>query len=123
MIAAQGGDAGVVDEPGRLPQAPLTLPVPAWTGGVVTAIDAESIGTAVMALGAGRAKREDRIDPAVGLILRRKVGDAVSRGDALAEIHAAGAAQGTEVAGRVQAAYTLGREAPPARPLIHDVVN
>jgi thymidine phosphorylase len=123
MIAAQGGDAGVVDEPGRLPRSAVTLPVPAWTDGIITAIDAENIGTAVMALGAGRAKREDRIDPAVGLVLRRKVGAAVSRGDVLAEIHAAGAAQGTEVAGRVQAAYTIGREAPPPRPLIHDVVN
>jgi pyrimidine-nucleoside phosphorylase len=123
MIAAQGGDAGVVDDPGRLPRSAVTLPVPAWTDGIITAIDAENIGTAVMALGAGRAKREDRIDPAVGLVLRRKAGAAVSRGDVLAEIHAADAAQGTEVAGRVQAAYTIGREAPPPRPLIHDVVN
>jgi thymidine phosphorylase len=113
----------VVDEPQRLPQAAVTLPVPAWTEGIVRAIDAEGIGTAAMALGAGRVKREDRINPAVGIILRRKVGDAVSRGDPLADVFAADAAQGTEVAGRVQAAYTIGRDAPPPRPLIHEVVG
>jgi pyrimidine-nucleoside phosphorylase len=123
LIGAQGGDAGVVDEPQRLPQAAVRLPVPAWTEGIVRAIDAEGIGAAAMALGAGRAKREDRINPAVGIILRRKVGDPVSRGDPVADVLAADAAQGTEVAGRVQAAYTIGRDAPPPRPLIHEVVG
>ncbi|HEY3248973.1 MAG TPA: pyrimidine-nucleoside phosphorylase [bacterium] len=123
MIGAQGGDSGVVDDPNRLPHAAVTLPVPAWTDGVVTTIDAERIGSAAMALGAGRARKEDKIDPAAGLVLRRKVGDAVARGEPVAEIHAADAARGTEVAARVQAAYTIGRERPTARPLIHEVVE
>ncbi len=123
MIDAQGGDSRVVDDPQRLPQAAVSVPVPAWTSGIVTAIDAGRIGLAAMTLGAGRTRKEDVIDPGVGVVLRRKVGDAVSRGDPIADVHAADAGRGTEVAARVQAAYTIGPEAPAPRSLIHDVVG
>lgn len=123
LIDAQGGDGRVVEEPDRLPQAPVTLPVPAEADGTVAAIDAERLGTAAMALGAGRTRKDERIDPAVGLVLRRKVGDPVARGDILAEVYAADRAQGTGAVGRVRSAYTIGRAAPPPRPLIHGVVT
>lgn len=123
LIDAQGGDGRVVEEPDRLPQAPVTLPVPAEADGTVAAIDAERLGTAAMALGAGRTRKDERIDPAVGLVLRRKVGDPVARGDILAEVYAADRAQGAGAVGRVRSAYTIGRAAPPPRPLIHGVVT
>ncbi|WP_025719437.1 pyrimidine-nucleoside phosphorylase [Paenibacillus sp. 1-18] len=88
FIANQGGDASVVDHPERLPQAQYLIEVPAKQDGVVAEIVADEIGTAAMLLGAGRATKESEIDLAVGLMLNKKVGDAVKKGDSLATIHA-----------------------------------
>lgn len=88
FIANQGGDASVVDHPERLPQAQYRIEVPAKQDGVVAEIVADEIGTAAMLLGAGRATKESEIDLAVGLMLNKKVGDAVKKGDSLVTIHA-----------------------------------
>ncbi|MDQ0496840.1 pyrimidine-nucleoside phosphorylase [Paenibacillus brasilensis] len=88
FIANQGGDASVVDHPERLPQAQYLIEVPAKQDGVVAEIVADEIGTAAMLLGAGRATKESEIDLAVGLMLNKKVGDAVKKGDSLVTIHA-----------------------------------
>ena len=88
FIAAQGGDASVVDNPEKLPQAKYTFEVPAKETGYVAKIEAEDIGTAAMLLGAGRATKESTIDLAVGLVLRKKVGDQVQEGESLVTIYA-----------------------------------
>jgi pyrimidine-nucleoside phosphorylase len=88
FIANQGGDASVVDHPENLPQAQYLIEVPAKQDGVVAEIVADEIGTAAMLLGAGRATKESEIDLAVGLMLNKKVGDAVQKGDSLVTIHA-----------------------------------
>ncbi|MBE0336700.1 pyrimidine-nucleoside phosphorylase [Paenibacillus sp. 23TSA30-6] len=88
FIANQGGDASVVDHPERLPQAQYLIEVPAKQDGVIAEIVADEIGTAAMLLGAGRATKESEIDLAVGLMLNKKVGDAVKVGDSLVTIHA-----------------------------------
>lgn len=88
FIAAQGGDPLVVDEPARLPQAKFITEIPAKQAGYVAKIEAEDIGTAAMLLGAGRATKESEIDLAVGLVLRKKVGDAVEAGESLVTVHA-----------------------------------
>ncbi|ADM71905.1 Pyrimidine-nucleoside phosphorylase [Paenibacillus polymyxa E681] len=88
FIANQGGDASVVDHPERLPQAQYLIEVPAKQDGVVAEIVADEIGTAAMLLGAGRATKESEIDLAVGLMLNKKVGDTVQKGDSLVTIHA-----------------------------------
>ena len=88
FITAQGGDASVVDDPSRLPQAKYQIEVPAKEAGFVAKIEAEDIGTAAMLLGAGRATKESEIDLAVGLVLRKKVGDAVAEGESLLTIFA-----------------------------------
>ncbi|CAG7641841.1 pyrimidine-nucleoside phosphorylase [Paenibacillus allorhizosphaerae] len=87
MIAAQGGDAGVVDDTKRLPEARFRVAVPAPSDGNVAAIDAESLGLTAMLLGAGRATKEDRIDLAVGLKLAKRVGDVVREGETIAELY------------------------------------
>jgi thymidine phosphorylase len=97
--------------------------VPALTQGIVGAIDGEAVGLAAMGLGAGRAKKDDVIDPGVGIILRRKVADRVGRGEALAEIHAPDAPRAEEAVRQVQAAYHIGHAPPGPRPLIHEVVR
>jgi pyrimidine-nucleoside phosphorylase len=88
FIANQGGDASIVDHPERLPQAQYLIEVPAKQDGVVAEIVADEIGTAAMLLGAGRATKESEIDLAVGLMLNKKVGDAVKTGESLVTIHA-----------------------------------
>lgn len=88
FIAAQGGDASVVEDPSRLPQAKFEISVPAKQSGYVAKIEAEDIGTAAMLLGAGRATKESEIDLAVGLVLHKKVGDQVAQGESLLTIYA-----------------------------------
>ncbi|KXZ23293.1 thymidine phosphorylase [Bacillus nakamurai] len=84
----QGGDGSVVDDPSKLPQAAYKIDVPAKEAGVVSEIVADEIGVAAMLLGAGRATKEDDIDLAVGIMLRKKVGDKVEKGEALVTLYA-----------------------------------
>ncbi|MCB2294473.1 pyrimidine-nucleoside phosphorylase [Clostridium algoriphilum] len=87
FIKNQGGDASIVDNPCKLPQAKYKIDVPALASGVVSNMVADEIGIAAMLLGAGRATKDDKIDLAVGLMLRRKVGDMVEKGEALVTIY------------------------------------
>lgn len=87
FLSSQGGDASVVDSPDKLPKAKYQFEFEAETEGYVSEIIADSIGTAAMLLGAGRATKESSIDLAVGLVLRKKVGDKVSKGESLVTIH------------------------------------
>lgn len=123
MVQAQRGDPACIDDPERLPKAPVTLPVPALGTGVVASINAERIGLAAMRLGAGRAKKEDKIDPAVGIVLMKKTGEKVSKGEPLAQIHARDQAGVDQTLLLVQAAYTIGHSVPPTRPLIHEIIT
>ncbi|ACP15636.1 pyrimidine-nucleoside phosphorylase [Bacillus anthracis str. A0488] len=84
----QGGDSSIVDNPEKMPQAKYVIDVPAKTSGVISNIVADEIGIAAMLLGAGRATKEDEIDLAVGLMLRKKVGDAVKEGEPFVTIYA-----------------------------------
>lgn len=86
MVEAQGGDPGVIDDPARLPQARLRETLKAPTEGYVRSLDARPLGLAAVELGAGRARRDERVDPAVGLLLRKKVGDKVAQGEPLLEL-------------------------------------
>lgn len=89
LIAAQHGDARVADDPSLLPQAPVRLELPSPAAGFVQRIRAESIGRSAMLLGAGRETKEDAIDPAAGIVLLKKAGDAVKAGEPLAVLHTA----------------------------------
>lgn len=122
MIEAQGGDPEVVEHPERLPRAKVERPVPARADGFVTGIDAEAIGYAAIALGAGRARAGDRIDPGAGIMLERKVGQAVRRGDALVLLRAADEARMAEAGRRILEAYRIGPEAPGTPSLVLDVI-
>ncbi|MGY8623350.1 pyrimidine-nucleoside phosphorylase [Bacillus safensis] len=88
FLENQGGDSSIVDQPEKLPQAPYKIEVPAKESGVVAEIVADEIGVAAMILGAGRATKEDEIDLSVGIMLNKKVGDRVEKGDSLVTLHA-----------------------------------
>ncbi|WP_099360597.1 pyrimidine-nucleoside phosphorylase [Fredinandcohnia onubensis] len=87
FLSSQGGDPSVVDSPDKLPKAKYQFEFEAESEGYVSEIIADSIGTAAMLLGAGRATKESSIDLAVGLVLRKKIGDKVSKGESLVTIH------------------------------------
>ncbi|WP_025729112.1 pyrimidine-nucleoside phosphorylase [Atopobacter phocae] len=87
FVEHQGGDVSAVDHPEQMIQTKHVIELPAKTSGYVTRLAAENIGVAAMKLGAGRAKKEDPIDYAVGFILNKKVGDAVKEGESLVTIY------------------------------------
>lgn len=87
FLQSQGGDPTIVDDPSKLPQAQFIFELEAKEDGFVTEIVADEIGTAAMLLGAGRATKESTIDLAVGLLLNKKIGDEVKKGDSLVTIH------------------------------------
>ena len=88
LVRAQDGDVEMIERPERLPRARLVQDVPAPRGGYIAGVNAAEIGLTSVELGAGRAKKGDSIDYAVGLIAHRKVGDAVSAGEPLFTVHA-----------------------------------
>jgi pyrimidine-nucleoside phosphorylase len=120
MVEAQGGDPRVVDDPeGVLPRAPVVLPIEADRGGVLAQVDAEQIGLASGALGAGRVRKGDAIDPAVGIVVRSKIGDALEAGQRIGEVHARDEGSAAQAVRRVLAACTLAEDAVEAPPLVH----
>ncbi len=88
VVAAQGGDARQIEDPSRLPTAPVRAVLPAPRATHLAALDTERIGMASVRLGAGRTRKGDAIDHAVGLVLLAKVGDRVEAGQPLVEVHA-----------------------------------
>ena len=118
MIAAQGGDACVCDDTGLLPRARYILPVPALRDGYVCSMDTTGIGYAAQGLGAGRARKTDVIDPAVGLVMAARIGDPVRAGEPIAHIHANDKARGREAVARMQRLVQLSDAQPQKPPLI-----
>jgi pyrimidine-nucleoside phosphorylase len=117
-IRAQGGDP----DPALLPRAPVVRLVPAPETGAVRAVRAREVAGVAMTLGAGRERKEDPVDHAVGVVCLAKRGDAVERGDALAEIHARDEAAAEVAESELLAAYEIG-DTPAERPLILDVIR
>jgi pyrimidine-nucleoside phosphorylase len=120
VVERQGGDAGVIDEPGRLPSAAAVAEVLSPGDGYVARIDAEAIGLAAMTLGAGRERVDSVIDPSVGLILLRKMGEPVQAGQPLARIHYNQKERVKDVSNRILHAFQIEPSPPPQRPLIYE---
>lgn len=123
MVELQGGDTGVVDNPERLPQAKHQFVVTSPRDGYVTAIACEQVGTACVILGGGRERKEDSVDPSVGQVLHKKVGDPVSKGEPLCTIYYNAEDRAVRARQLMQESYQI-EGAPPKqrRPLIHRVI-
>jgi pyrimidine-nucleoside phosphorylase len=120
MVQAQGGDPRVVDDPeGVLPRAPVVRSIEAERDGVLAAVDAERLGLASGALGAGRRRKGDRIDPSVGIVVRPKIGDRLSRGEPIGEVHARDEDAARRATGEVLASLVLGEGPTDPPPLVH----
>ncbi|MBQ1281052.1 MAG: thymidine phosphorylase, partial [Oscillospiraceae bacterium] len=122
-IAAQGGDASVLEEPARLPQAAVAYEVTAASEGYITKMDARRVGEASVLLGAGRATKEDTIDPAAGLRLHAKTGDFVRHGDVLAVLYTNDASSLARAEEMLRSAYSFGAEQSESIPLIYGIVR
>jgi pyrimidine-nucleoside phosphorylase len=123
VVAAQGGDPRVVDEPGRLPQAAHKKALASTGDGFVCEVDAMGVALAVLRLGGGRAKAGEAIDPAVGVSGLVKVGERVKAGDPLCTIHASGAAAAAEAAEIIRKAVVLQDSPCSPAPLIGEIVG
>jgi pyrimidine-nucleoside phosphorylase len=124
MVELQGGDVRVIDDSNRLPQAQHTLQVLSAKAGYVTAVQCEQIGTACVILGGGRERKEDSVDPAVGIVLHKKVGDRVSAGEPLATIYYNAEPQAARARQLIEASCEIANAAPSSRrPLIHRIIG
>ena len=124
-IAAQGGDLRFVDDPARLPAAPLIAPLPAPRSGYVARADAREIGFTVVDLGGGRARKEDPVDPAVGVVLtsQGKLGGRVEAGEPLLWVHAHTQETLDAALARLENAYSFSAEPVAAPPVVHRVIR
>jgi pyrimidine-nucleoside phosphorylase len=122
MIKAQCGNPCVVDDPGLLPQAALRVPFRASAGGYLQEIRTTFIGRAANALGAGRRTKEESIDHSVGLIMKKRRGDAFEKGEVLVELMANGSDRIPTAMQLLEEAFIIGLEPPEPRPLILDFI-
>lgn len=123
LVAAQGGDARAVDDPARLPAAGYRALLTAPRSGYLAAVDTQAVGTAAMLLGAGRARKEDVIDLAAGLVVQKRLGEPVAAGEPLAEIHYNDPARLEAAREVLERAFTVGDEPVAPPPLVHAVVG
>jgi thymidine phosphorylase len=124
MVELQGGDVSTIDDPATLPSADHHIDVPSSSSGFVSSIQCEQVGTACVILGGGREKKEDSVDPAVGIVVHKKIADKVAAGEPLCTIHCHSDAQGARAKRLLQESYEITAAPPPHKPsLIHRVIH
>jgi pyrimidine-nucleoside phosphorylase len=120
LVQAQGGDVSFVDNPDKFPKAKLVDVVNAPRSGFISQVHARIVGEASVALGAGRAKKGDPVDHAVGFVIHHKVGDQVEEGQPLFTIHANDAEKLVEARASALKAHVFSDSPVPVLPLFYD---
>ena len=123
MIRQQGGDARILERLDLLPGADQIVSVRTEEDGYITSVDTREIGRSALLLGAGRSKKDDRIDPGVGLVMHRRIGDRVRQGDILAEFYINREEGFPEAEEIFRNAIRIGTDKPEPKPLILGVVT
>ena len=123
MITAQGGDCRVCDDVSRLPQAPVLYPVKARQDGYLSHVNGTALGLAAQRMGAGRISKADIIDPAVGFVMEKRIGDFVKTGDVVCTLHAASQQNAKETEQRILDALTFTAEPAPKARLLYALVK
>ncbi|MEN6480658.1 MAG: pyrimidine-nucleoside phosphorylase [Anaerolineaceae bacterium] len=123
LVEAQGGDVSYIDQPEKLPSAKFIKTIYADVDGYISFINARDIGEASVNLGAGRAKKDDAIDHAVGIIVHHKVGDPIKRGQELYTIHASSVEKLTEAIKQVNKAFSFTDSACEPLPLFYETIR
>ena len=123
MIDLQGGDPRVIDDAARLPQSHHTMSVVSAKAGFISSMQCEQIGTACVILGGGRERKEDSVDPSVGIVLHNKVGDAVALGEPFATIYFNAEDRALRAKQLIESSCQVADAAPSTkRPLIHRII-
>jgi thymidine phosphorylase len=113
----------VIDDPTRLPGTEHRVDVPSRQDGFVTAIECEKVGIACVILGGGRERKEDSVDPAVGIVVHKKIGDNVSIGEPLCTIHCDSDAHAARAKMLLEESYQITAVPPVRQPsLVHRVI-
>ncbi|HKF23260.1 MAG TPA: thymidine phosphorylase, partial [Candidatus Angelobacter sp.] len=124
MVRLQGGNAAAIDDASLLPRAKYQADIASPASGFVTSMMVEQIGTAGVLLGGGRAKKEDSVDPAVGIMVHKKLGDKVAAGEALCTVHYNSAERFEQARPLIAGSYKIEAAAPePGRPLVGRVIG
>jgi thymidine phosphorylase len=124
MVELQGGDPRTVDDTKKLPQAQHAMTLTSPKSGYLTSLQCEQVGTACVILGGGRERKEDSVDPSVGIILHKKVGDAVSTGEPMATIYYNAESRAARAQQLLEESYQIDNSpASEKRPLIHRVIG
>jgi pyrimidine-nucleoside phosphorylase len=121
MVEAQGGDIGCVEQPGRLPRAPVVETLEAPRLGVLGAVDTYGLGETLVAIGAGRRSKEDEVDPRVGIVVHARIGERLQAGAPLAELHLARA--WPDAVARAIACFRIEDEPAAAGPLVIERID
>ena len=120
LVQAQGGNVTYVDDTSKFPRAKFVEVVNAPRSGFISEVQARSVGEAAVTLGAGRAKKSDTVDHAVGFVIHKKVGDQIQKGEPLFTIHANDEARLAEAREAVLAAHLFSDTVVPPLPLFYD---
>ena len=123
FVGAQGGDERAVYDTSLLPEAPVRFEALSEQSGYVSHIHTDNVGLVSLHLGGGRATKESVIDPSVGLVLKKKTGDYVEKGESLATIHAANQDSAEDAAQMLRECYVLAPEPPAETPFIKGIVK
>ena len=123
FVAAQGGDTSCIENTELLPKSKYVIPVVCLKDGFVSKIHAQNIGLIAMELGAGRATKDSKIDLAVGMVLNKKRGDKVSKGDILAYVYANDKDKGNKAVNDINANYEITDSYKEDKKLIYDVIR
>ncbi|WP_298595594.1 pyrimidine-nucleoside phosphorylase [uncultured Mitsuokella sp.] len=123
MVRAQGGDDAVLRDPSKFPEAMAMTEIRANDSGYITAMDAEKIGETAVVLGAGRERKDSVIHPAAGIVLRKKYGERVEKGESIAALYTDNTMAFREAERMYRSAVGIGAEAPARRPLIYAQVT
>lgn len=123
FVAAQGGDISSIEDTSLFPHAKYVIPVESEKDGVVSKIHSENIGLIAMELGAGRATKESTIDLSVGLVLNKKRGEKVSKGDVIAYIHSNDMEKAEKAKVKILESYVIEKDYEENIPLIYEVVT
>ena len=123
MITAQGGDCRVCDDVRLLPAAPVIRSMVAREGGYLAHVNGTALGTAAQRMGAGRIEKDDVIDPAVGFVMKKRIGDFIRPGDEICTLHARTEASAAETEQRIAAALPLSPDPAPKARLLYALVT
>ena len=124
MVELQGGDPATIDDPSRLPSTKHRVDVLSPRAGYISAILCEQVGTACVILGGGREKKEDSVDPAVGIVVHKKIGDKVAQGEPICTIHGHSDAQAAPARKLLQECFTIADAMVGHKPaLIHRAIH